>query len=246
MGRRRGVPWGWLDLVKTLALGLALLIVAAQVVGLARASLRALEQSLTHAGLSSHVFTLLLNSALVYVAIGAAMVLVIARPYRLSWAAFGYRPVSLARLSVVVLAYPATLIAADLVMALVIHYALHGQFTNPQAQEIAGGVTRTTANLLGLLLLVAVLAPLVEEAFFRGLLYQLLRKRLPVWAAAAISAALFAAAHAIPIIFPWLFVTGLALALIFEYCDSLFASMLLHGLINGGNVVLLFQTLPRH
>jgi membrane protease YdiL (CAAX protease family) len=83
----------------------------------------------------------------------------------------------------------------------------------------------------------------VEETVFRGVLYQWLRKSLPVWAAAGISAAIFAAAHAIPTLFPWLFVTGLALAFVFEYGGTLYCSMLLHGLINGVNVAMLIGTL---
>lgn len=240
------MPWGWLDLLKTVLAGVTLLVVAVIVLRLLAAPLSALENSLARVGVSPHIFALLLSSLALYAAAALAIVLVIVRPYHLSAASFGYRPVPLARLGVVLLAYPATIITAGVVMALVIQFVLHGHFINPQAQEITGGVTRTTANLLALLLLVSVLAPLVEEAFFRGVLYQLLRKSLPLWAAIVVSAALFAAAHAIPIIFPWLFVTGIALALIFEYSDSLYCSMLLHGLINGVNVIVLVQTLPRH
>jgi membrane protease YdiL (CAAX protease family) len=47
----------------------------------------------------------------------------------------------------------------------------------------------------GLILSVAVGAPLVEELFFRGLLLRSLRRRMPDWAAVALSAVAFGIAH---------------------------------------------------
>jgi uncharacterized protein len=47
----------------------------------------------------------------------------------------------------------------------------------------------------GLILSVAVGAPIVEELFFRGLLLRSLRRRLPDWAAVAASAVAFGIAH---------------------------------------------------
>jgi membrane protease YdiL (CAAX protease family) len=237
------VPWRWPDLLKALAAAVVVFFMAAILVQLGRAPLRALERDLVRQGLSPHVYLLILNSLIAYVAAVVALALFIMRPHRASWATLGYRSVPVLRLAIPLLAYPVTVFIAADVEAAVVRFALHGHFVNPQAQEIAGGVTRSVANTVGLLLLVAVLAPLVEETVFRGVLYQWLRKSLPVWAAAGISAAIFAAAHAIPTLFPWLFVTGLALALVFEYGGTLYCSMLLHGLINGVNVAMLIGTL---
>ena len=238
------VPWRWPDLLKALAAAVVVFFAAAILVQLGRAPLHALEQDLMHQGLSPHVYQLILSSLVAYVAAVVALALFIVRPYHASWATLGYRSVPALRLAIPLLAYPVTVFVAGDVEAAVVQFALHGHFVNPQAQQIAGGVTRTAANTVGLLLLVAVLAPLVEETVFRGVLYQWLRKSLPVWAAAGISAAIFAAAHAIPTIFPWLFITGLALALVFEYCGTLYCSMLLHAIINGVNVAMLIGTLP--
>ena len=237
------VPWRWPDLLKALAAAVVVFFAAAILVQLGRAPLRALEHDLVRQGLSPHVYLLLLNSLIGYVAAVMAIALFIVRPYHASWATLGYRSVPALRFAIPLLAYPVTVFVAGDVEAAVVQLTLHGRFVNPQAQELAGGVTRTAANAVGLLLLVAVLAPLVEETVFRGVLYQWLRKRLPVWAAAGLSAAIFAAAHAIPAIFPWLFVTGFALALVFEYSGTLYCSMLLHAIINGVNVVMLIGTL---
>jgi len=239
------VPWRWPDLLKALAAAVVVFFAAALLVRLGHAPLLALQHDLMRQGLSPHVFRLILSSLLGYVAAVVALALFIVRPHRASWATLGYRSVPLLRLAIPLLAYPVTVFVAADVEAAVVRFALHGHFVNPQAQEIAGGVTRSVPNTVGLLLLVAVLAPLVEETVFRGVLYQWLRKSLPVWAAAGLSAAIFAAAHAIPTIFPWLFVTGLALALVFEYCGTLYCSMLLHAIINGVNVAVLIGTLHK-
>ena len=245
MDRRRTVPWRWVDLLKAVVAAAIIFVAFAVLIGFARAPLRALEADLARAGLSTHVFGLLLSSLVAYGAAIVAIALFIARPYHVRWSTLGFRVVPTSRFAALLVAYPATVVTAGGAMALVARFVLHGNFTNPQVSEIAGGVTRTTPNIVGLLLLTAVMAPIVEETVFRGVLYQWLRNNLPVWGAATVSAAVFAAAHAIPIIFPWLFVTGIALALMFEYCQTLYGSMLLHGLINGVNVVALISTLPR-
>jgi membrane protease YdiL (CAAX protease family) len=51
------------------------------------------------------------------------------------------------------------------------------------------------AAFVGLILSVAVGAPLVEELFFRGLLLRSLQRRVPNWAAVALSALAFGLAH---------------------------------------------------
>ena len=237
------VPWRWPDLLKALAAAVVVFFAAVILVQLGRAPLCALEQYMMHQGLAQHVYLLIPSSLVAYVAAVVALALFIVRPYQASWATLGYRSVPALRFAIPLLAHPVTVFVAGDVDAAVVQLALHGHFVNPQARELAGGVTRTAANTVGLLLLVAVLAPLVEETVFRGVLYQWLRRHLPVWAAAGISAAIFAAAHAIPTIFPWLFVTGIALALVFEYGGTLYCSMLLHGLINGVNVAMLIGTL---
>ncbi len=82
-------------------------------------------------------------------------------------------------------------------------------------------------------LMAAVLAPLVEETMFRGLLYSALRKRFGVGGAAALSAAVFAAVHpTLPGGFLPIWCLGVALALVYERRGSLLPGMVLHGIHN--------------
>lgn len=79
-------------------------------------------------------------------------------------------------------------------------------------------------------------APLGEELFFRGYLYQGFRRRLPVWGAALSSGLIFGASHFAGVDFltliPGLAVVGIGLALVYERRQSLLASMTAHATFN--------------
>lgn len=80
---------------------------------------------------------------------------------------------------------------------------------------------------------VVLVAPLAEELFFRGLLFQGFRRRLSLWPAALISAGVFALAHLPFLLFlPSIFVLGLILARVFERRGSVVATMTAHALFN--------------
>jgi membrane protease YdiL (CAAX protease family) len=83
-----------------------------------------------------------------------------------------------------------------------------------------------------ILILLAVVVPIGEEVFFRGLVYGGLRSRWGVAIGALSSAAFFAAVHtqvvhALPI-----FALGLLLALAYERTGSLVPAMVAHGINN--------------
>lgn len=96
------------------------------------------------------------------------------------------------------------------------------------------------ATLALALLGVAVLAPICEEVFFRGMLYQYLRARLPIVGAVALSAAVFAALHFLPLLFPILLFMGIMLAVVFERSRSLYASIGFHAANNALAVLIVY------
>jgi membrane protease YdiL (CAAX protease family) len=73
-----------------------------------------------------------------------------------------------------------------------------------------------------------VLAPAAEEMLFRGALLGWLRRRLPLWLAAPLSAAAFAGVHLIPSLLPYLFVFGIAAAWVRERTGSTLNSFAMH------------------
>ena len=79
---------------------------------------------------------------------------------------------------------------------------------------------------------VALLAPACEELLFRGAFFGWLRGRAPFWVAAGISAAVFAAVHLLPPLFPYLFIFGVMAALIRERTGSTFNTFVMHAIQN--------------
>lgn len=81
------------------------------------------------------------------------------------------------------------------------------------------------------------LAPLVEELFFRGFLYPVLRRRIGVTLGTAVTALLFAFIHESQLAHAWapllmLFCVGVTLTLTRELTDSVAASTLVHSAYN--------------
>ncbi len=123
---------------------------------------------------------------------------------------------------------------AYLLISLLSHWMFQSFHTpvNPAQFETLtahGGLDKALVFLMA-----AVLAPIVEETMFRGLLYSALRKRFGVGGAAALSAAVFAAVHpTLPGGFLPIWCLGVALALVYERRGSLLPGMVLHGIHNG-------------
>jgi len=96
-----------------------------------------------------------------------------------------------------------------------------------------------TLAALDLAIAVVVLAPLLEELFFRGFMYGSLRGKLPVFWAALVSAALFGAVH--PLyggvawnLVPVLALAGIAMCLLYERTGSLWPAIAFHFVMNAG------------
>lgn len=88
-----------------------------------------------------------------------------------------------------------------------------------------------------LLVMVSVLAPIFEEIVFRGFVLTSLTRYLPLWGAIAVSASLFAIAHLNIADFLPLVVLGCILGTVYAQSRNLLASILLHSLWNGAQLV---------
>jgi membrane protease YdiL (CAAX protease family) len=112
--------------------------------------------------------------------------------------------------------------------------ASHSTYTNvPRGSggDIVGGTT-------GLIVAVALIAPIGEEIVFRGFLYGALRNRLGTGAAATIAGLIFGCAHLTTAADSWQIVPpiaffGIAMCLLYERTGSIFPGMGAHMLLNG-------------
>jgi membrane protease YdiL (CAAX protease family) len=78
----------------------------------------------------------------------------------------------------------------------------------------------------------AIAAPIAEELFFRGLLYNAFRSWFGGALAVIASSTLFGAVHGDAILFGDLMATGIILCLVYRHTRNLYASMLVHGATN--------------
>ena len=146
------------------------------------------------------------------------------------WRALGFeRPT--ARLLHLLWQVPCLVVVVLLVQVLVaVVLGLEPPAEDDGIDQLAPDVGPVT--VLALLVGVVVLAPIWEEAVFRGVVQGGLRRRWPVWAAVPVAAACFAATHGIPLLLAYLFTMGIGLGVLREVHRTLWASVLAHGTVN--------------
>lgn len=83
-----------------------------------------------------------------------------------------------------------------------------------------------------LFLVVAIVAPIVEEIFFRGFLFQGFRQKYGWMPAVFISSAIFGAAHLDPVALIPTFVLGCVLAYVYHRSNSVWPGIIFHAAIN--------------
>ncbi len=90
------------------------------------------------------------------------------------------------------------------------------------------------------------LAPIVEEIIFRGLLFGALAPRLGIIGSALITAILFGAVHGDLVLFPTLAALGLINALVYAYTGNLWVPITLHAFNNLIGAIALVATSLNH
>ncbi|MDP9184727.1 MAG: CPBP family glutamic-type intramembrane protease [Actinomycetota bacterium] len=140
--------------------------------------------------------------------------------------------------------YPAIAIGVGIPLT-ILFSALSGQeaTTPEQLPEHLTGAVALTSVLLAVLV-----APVVEETFFRGILFRSIRDRRGFWPGALVSGVLFGLVHWVPS--PWqdavllqtiMVFTGIALAWIYERRGSLLANIAAHMAFNAVGIFLILK-----
>lgn len=167
--------------------------------------------------------------------------LLIVLRFHVGAAALGYRFPGWATLGTAAAAVLPVLLAVQ-VIALFFNTFIPGYHLHGNAQELVQGQQPHLSFLGDVLVLawVAIEVPLAEETLFRGILFQGLRETLARWipyhwavfVGAVVSGLLFGLAHGELYALPILAFLGIALAYVFQYSRSIFASAIVHGIIN--------------
>jgi len=231
----------WLDLIPPLAFTvLGIVLVFALLVGLARAN-----PAFYRGNLETIV---LLATLAIYLAFGAGIGVALRR-LRAPLVFLGLRRPTLRDLVQTLILLIPWYVGIVLVAALSAVLFNGGQTVPGNSRLVFIQRPNGIGLLLLALLVTAVAAPLCEEIFFRGMLFRLLRTRIPVWSAVLVSAIAFGLAHASPAVslalLPSFVYMGVVLAVIYARTGWLTNSMLLHGLNNAIVTVLAFNVAMR-
>ncbi|HET8655315.1 MAG TPA: type II CAAX endopeptidase family protein [Longimicrobiaceae bacterium] len=107
----------------------------------------------------------------------------------------------------------------------------------PDTFDPFGPLMRTTGGRVSITVLALLVAPVMEEFFFRGLIQHALERRWGVWAAVAATALLFALGHGLPRVLPLHFFLGLAFGYAVYVTRSIWAGIFLHFVNNAAAMI---------
>lgn len=111
---------------------------------------------------------------------------------------------------------------------------VYSAIVSPPCDDLPDDLGIHDSTMLAVLagVLVIGLAPLAEEFFFRGFVFQALRRSWGVWLAVPASGMIFGAVHFAPEKFLPLAILGAALAWVFHKTRSLWPAIIMHALNN--------------
>ena len=167
--------------------------------------------------------------------VGAAWLFAVRRG--VAWDALGLAPAGRAWL----LAMPP--LAALLVGAVHAIDTLGGHPVGDKVADLIAPQGFAWADLLLMLLVAAVAAPLAEELLFRGLLFGWLRRRLGLPLGVLLSSIAFGAVHLDPQWALYAGSMGIVLAMVYELSGSLWTAIALHASYNALSVGLVYAFL---
>jgi membrane protease YdiL (CAAX protease family) len=110
---------------------------------------------------------------------------------------------------------------------------------NIQANEILQ-LLKTLSSPYSFIFTGVIIAPFVEESFFRGFLFAGFRGRYGWNKAALLSSAIFAAAHLQPSVLVPTFVLGYVFSYLYQKSNSILPGMLMHFLVNAFGLFTIF------
>ena len=161
--------------------------------------------------------------------------LIALRPKKLSWREVGIKSLAVKDWKVIVL-YSVILMVGAVI--LVVLTSLIGiSVENSKTEAMQKNITFFTVLIA--FISAAVISPIYEEIFYRGFLYRWLRTRIGFIGAVVLSSFIFTIVH-IPAynVMPVNFFSGIIFALAYERTNSIWPSVLIHGITNGMMVLL--------
>jgi len=152
--------------------------------------------------------------------------------YSASLSDFGFKKVSLKKLIKTILGCYLFYLALSFIISLLLSYtglSLPGYQDQESYLPLFG---YDAFGLISAFLVVSLVAPFLEELFFRGFMYRIFTKTWPKWLGSVLTALLFALIHfQLQTLIP-LFILGLILNHAYQKTDSVWTSVAFHSLNN--------------
>lgn len=161
--------------------------------------------------------------------------LIALRPKKLSWSEVGIKKFTVKDWKIIVIFSIILMVGAVIIMLLTIF--IGNSWENSKTEAIQQNVTFLTVLIA--FISAAIISPIYEEIFYRGFIYRWLRTRIGFIGAILLSAIIFTIIH-IPTYnaMPVNFFSGIIFALAYERTNSIWPSVMIHGLTNGIMVLL--------
>jgi len=157
------------------------------------------------------------------------------RPKKLSWSEVGIKSFAVKDLKIIVIFSVILMVSA--VIIVVFTSFIGNSWENSKTEAMQQNVTFFTVLIA--FISAAIISPIYEEIFYRGFLYRWLRTRTGFIGAILLSSIIFTIVH-IPTynLMPVNFFSGIIFALAYERTNSIWPSVIIHGLTNGIMVLL--------
>ncbi|WP_042351321.1 CPBP family intramembrane glutamic endopeptidase [Bacillus massiliigorillae] len=161
--------------------------------------------------------------------------LIVLRPKKLSFREVGVKPFLLKDWKTIILLTVILMVGS--VILVVLTSLLGNTIENSKTEAIQQNVTFLTVSIA--FISAAVISPIYEEIFYRGFVYRWLRTRIGFVGAILLSSLIFTIIH-IPTYnaMPVNFLSGIIFALAYERTNSIWPSVIIHGVTNGIMVLL--------
>ena len=224
--------WKWIDVVLVTAGAGLLLLAGSMLVRLGGSRLEAAGTPLSKASLG------LISALLESISLLASLYFLGLLRNKKPWSALGFtRPSPLwAAIGLLIGLFVIPLAA---LVTLLIQLILHLPNENPQLEYLLPGEF-SWGGLIAGLLLIGVLVPIAEEAYFRGLLFQTMRNRWRMSVSLIASSAIFGIVHGDIAVAGMAFILGLILGWVFERSHSLWTAIIIHAINNGVKIIAIY------
>ena len=219
-------PWSWKEMLLLLTLVLVLIPFFIEYL-LVKALTDILQNDLYSGTLIGFIMSIIFTLGVFLIAI---------KPKNLKWKEVGFQRFSKSYWGPII-GWTIILFISCILLAYILDWLFEIGTNNSKTDSL---VTRlSTIKIIIAFISAAIISPIYEEIFYRGLLYRFFRSKYGLLAGMLISSFIFMIVH-IPTFnsLPYTFLSGLIFAWTYEKTKSIYPAMIIHGFFNGIAVIL--------